>query len=69
MGIAIGSFVAAALSIGLLWGVLTVVLRALGGPLDIGGPLSPGATYLLALGSFLTGGLIYRDILRRERRP
>jgi hypothetical protein len=68
MGIAIGSLVAAALSVGLLWALAQWAVTALGLPIDIGGPLSPAAAFLLFLGTFLTGGLIYRDILRRERR-
>ena len=68
MGIAIGSLVAAALAIGLLWGLVQWTVIALGSPIELGGPLSPGAGFLLVLGTVLTGGLIYRDILRRERR-
>lgn len=68
VGIAIGSLVAAALSVGLLWGLAQWAVTSLGLPIDIGGPLSPGAAFLVVLGTFLAGGLIYRDILRRERR-
>lgn len=69
MGIAIGSLVAAMLSVGLLWGLLAWAMTALGSPIDVRGPLSPGAGFILVVTILLTGGLIYRDILRRERRP
>jgi len=67
VGIAIGSFVAAWLVISLLGGVL---LPFVGVPFR---PLDPATTttgsLLVGLVTVVLGGLIYRDILRREQRP
>ena len=65
VGIAIGSFVAASLVIGL---VGSAFLTFFGVPFR---PLDPGTTTtgsaIVGLVTFVLGGLIYRDILRRER--
>ena len=65
-GIAIGSLVAAWLVISLVGGVL---LPFVGVPYR---PLDPATTstgsILVGLITLVLGGLIYRDILRRERR-
>ena len=63
-GIAIGSLVAAWLVVGLLWTLLPLVGAAHppdGGTAPIGG-------WLGALATVVLGGLIYRDIVRREPR-
>ena len=65
VGIAIGSLVAASLVIGL---VGSAFLTFFGVPFR---PLDPGSTTtgsaIAALVTLVLGGLIYRDILRRER--
>ena len=66
VGIAIGSFVAAWL---VVWFIGGALLPAIGIPIR---PLDPGATSagsaLAGLVTFVLGGLIYRDIIRKERR-
>jgi hypothetical protein len=66
VGIAIGSIVAAWLVISLVGGVL---LPFVGVPFRL---TDPGATAsgsaIVGLVTLILGGLIYRDILRRERR-
>ncbi len=65
VGIAIGSLVAASLVIGLIG---SAFLPFFGVPFR---PLDPGTTTtgsaIAGLVTFVLGGLIYRDILRRER--
>ena len=60
MGIALGSFVAAALCMYLVGGIVLALL----GLTD-----SAVASTALTVGTFVLGWLIYRDILRREVRP
>ncbi len=65
VGIAIGSIVAAWLVISLFGGAL---LPFIGVPFS---PTDPEATamgsFLVGLATVILGGLIYRDIIRRER--
>lgn len=65
VGIAIGSIVAAGLVVGLVGGA---VLPFFGVPFR---PVDPGTTApasaLAGLVTIVLGGLIYRDIIRRER--
>jgi len=63
VGIAIGSLVAAWLVVSLVGGTL---LPLVGVPFRPGTSTAGGA--LVALVTVVLGGLIYRDILRRERR-
>jgi hypothetical protein len=64
-GIAIGSFVAAFLVVGLVGGVLLPIAGI--NPAQ-SGAASGGGLAAFALAAIL-GGLIYRDIIRRDERP
>jgi len=67
VGIAIGSLVAAWLVISLIGGIL---LPWVGVPFRPGDPgTTTTGSVLVGLITLVLGGLIYRDIVRRERRP
>ena len=67
VGIAIGSLVAAWLVISLVGGIL---LPLVGIPFRPGDPgTTTTGSILVGLITLVFGGLIYRDIVRRERRP
>lgn len=66
VGIAIGSLVAAWLVISLVGGVLLPFVGVPFRPLDQGTTMTGSA--LVGLVTVILGGLIYRDILRHERR-
>jgi len=66
VGIAIGSLVAAWLVVSLVGGTLLPLVGVPFRPPDPGTTTAGGA--LVTLVTVVLGGLIYRDILRRERR-
>ena len=66
IGIAIGSIVAACLVVSLLGGTLLPLVGVPFRPPDPGTSTAGGA--LVTLVTVVLGGLIYQDILRRERR-
>jgi len=67
VGIAIGSLVAAWLVMSLVGGFLLPFVGVAFRPTDPGATASGSA--IVGLVTLILGGLIYRDILRRERRP
>ena len=56
VGIALGSLVAAWLVVSLVWGLLSPTTDTTG-------------SALVGLVTVVLGGLVYRDIIRREQRP
>jgi CBS domain containing-hemolysin-like protein len=67
VGIAIGSLVAAWLAMSLVGGFLLPFVGVGFRPTDPGATGSGSA--IVGLVTLILGGLIYRDIIRRERRP
>jgi hypothetical protein len=67
VGIAIGSIVAAWLVVSLVGGILLPLFGVSFRPVDPA--TSTTGSVLVGLITVVLGGLIYRDILRRERRP
>ncbi len=65
VGIAIGSLVAASLVIGWIGSAFLTFFGVPSRPLDPGTTTTGSA--IAGLVTFVLGGLIYRDILRRER--
>ena len=64
VGIAIGSIVAAWLVVGLVGGAVLPLFGVPFQPQDPGTTAGPSA--LVGLATIVLGGLIYRDIIRRE---
>jgi hypothetical protein len=71
LGIALGSLVAAWLVVGLFAGLVGVLFLSAFGVSTTTAPglVLAASGVILALVTIVLGGLIYRDIVRRDRRP
>jgi CBS domain containing-hemolysin-like protein len=67
LGIALGSLVAAALAMGLVGGLFLSLFGL--NTTTTAGQVQAAGGLIVTLVTLVLGGLIYRDIIRRERRP